>query len=90
MTQVKPVRVAFANLRHPVAVTARLAESLGSQDQPVVGDFEFDVAADRLDVERLVAVPVDPVGLTRCGWRGQFIDQRQQAMGFQVLGVKPE
>ena len=90
MAQVKAVGIAGADLRHALAVASGLAEALGAQDQSVVLDFEFDIAADGLDIERLVRVPVDPVGLARRGGRGQFVDEREQSCRFERRGMETQ
>src|SRR3546814_5692927 len=69
-------------------VAAGLAKALGPEDQAIVADLELDVAADRLDIERIVVIPRMDVGLVRGGRRGELVDQRQQSARTQLLDRK--
>ena len=84
------VGIAFADLGIALLVAARLAKALGPEDQAIVADLELDVAADRLDIERIVRVPRMDVGLVRGGRRGKLVDECQQPARAQVLRVQSE
>src|SRR3546814_1352214 len=90
MPHVEMVGIAFADFGIALLVAAGLAEALGPEDQAIVADLKLDVAADRLDVERIVGVPRMDVGLVRGGWRGKLVDQRQQPAWTQLLRVQSE
>ena len=85
MPHVEMVGIAFADFGIALLVAARLAEALGPEDQAIVADLELDVAADRLDIERIVRVPRMDVGLVRGGRRGKLVDQRQLSARTQIL-----
>ena len=90
MAHIEAVGIAFTYLRHAISRAPGLAEALGAQDQPVVLDFEFDVAADRLRVERVLAVPVGEIGFARGGRRGELVDQCEEACGLEPVRCKAE
>src|SRR3546814_14269145 len=85
MPHVEMVGIAFADFGIALLVAAGLAKALGPEDQAIVADLELDVAADRLDIERIVVIPRMDVGLVRGGRRGELVDQRQQSARTQLL-----
>ena len=89
MAHIEAVGIALAHLRHPIAGAPSLAETFGSQDQPVVLDFEFDVAADGLTIERIFAVPVRAFGFARRCRRGQLIDEFEETCRFERVRREP-
>src|SRR3546814_14042731 len=88
MPHVEMVGIAFADFGIALLVAAGLAKALGPEDQAIVADLELDVAADRLDIERIVVIPRMDVGLVRGGRRGELVDQRQQSARTQLLRVE--
>src|SRR3546814_1647116 len=72
MPHVEMVGIAFADFGIALLVAAGLAKALGPEDQAIVADLELDVAADRLDIERIVVIPRMDVGLVRGGRRGEL------------------
>ena len=90
MAHVEAVGIAGAHLGNTVAAASGLAEPLGPEDQPVVLDLKFYIAADRLDVERVLAVPVRKIELARGGRRGQLVDQREKSGRFEPVGGKTQ
>src|SRR3546814_20644007 len=88
MPHVEMVGIAFADFGIALLVAAGLAKALGPEDQAIVADLELDVAADRLDIERIVVIPRMDVGLVSGGRRGELVDQRQQSARPQLLRVE--
>src|SRR3546814_12944195 len=88
MPHVEMVGIAFADFGIALLVAAGLAKALGPEDQAIVADLELDVAADRLDIERIVVIPRMDVGLVRGGRRGELVDQRQQSDRKSVVEGK--
>src|SRR3546814_17743791 len=88
MPHVEMVGIAFADFGIALLVAAGLAKARGPEDQAIVADLELDVAADRLDTERIVVIPRMDVGLVRGGRRGELVEQRKQSTRSQPSRVE--